>query len=104
MKEVITPEMIAKCQQILKQGEYDFDKFTVEVGPMAPCSVVQGLFPDILDMALEHLKRKASHSLVEWMDIPEAKTCNIDVVFNGGKVTKKLKNYTIPFYELKEAQ
>lgn len=96
MKETITPDMIAKCQEIIKKGDYDFDKFTMEVGPMAPCSVVQGLFPDILDMALEHLKRKASHSLVEWMQ-EEPKTNN------KGWSTEKggayLKNTPLPVYD-----
>jgi len=68
--ETITPQMIAKCQEIMKSGLYDGNKFEVEVGPFAACTVTQALFPEILDMALEHLKRKASHSLVEWIEQP----------------------------------
>ena len=100
MKETITPEMIAKCQEIMKLGTYDCNKFEIEVAPLAPCSVVQSLFPAILDMALEHLKRKASYSLVEW-NTEEPKTCNVEIVFEKNHtMTKRIKNHTLPFYQL----
>lgn len=87
--------MIQKCQEILKLGTYDYDKFEIEVGPLAPCSVVQGLFPQILDMALELLKRKASISLLEWIDEEPKKTCNTE--YKNHEL--KLKNKLLPVYD-----
>ena len=79
----------------MKLGTYDCNKFEIEVASLAPCSVVQALFPAILDMALEHLKRKASHSLVEWIE-KEPKTHNTEYVRNEGM---KLKNKPLPLFD-----
>ena len=70
--------MIEICQKAMKAGFYDGDKFTVEIGPFAPCSITQMLFPEILDMALEHLKRKTSYSLVEYDQVIEKTPKNRD--------------------------
>jgi len=94
-KETITPQMIAKCQEIMRSGQYDGNEFSVEVGPFAACTITQGLFPEILDMALEHLKRKASHTLVEWVPI-QPKTSNITYVRKEGL---KLKNTVLPKFD-----
>lgn len=59
MKDFITPDIIDKCIDIVKKGEYDFDKFTIPVAENAPCSLTQAWFPVIIDMALQNLKRNA---------------------------------------------
>lgn len=100
MNKIITPKMIEKCQEILKKGDYDLDKLVLEVASRAPCSVVQGLFPEILDMALEHLKRKASHSLVEWMDPHEISRSNKDVIFEPNTtMIVTMKNHALEKYD-----
>ena len=101
MKETITKEMIEKCQEIIRNSEYDFDIFKAEVGPMAPCSVTQSLFPEILDLALQHLKLKASHSLVEYIQ-PEPKTNNITYDIEEG--VSKLKNKPLPLFDWRLAK
>jgi len=92
-----TPEMIDIVQKIIKKASYDGDKFEVSLydsGEVAPCTVTQTFFPDIIDMALEHLKRKASYSLVEWVDkVP--KTSNIE--YKNSKL--KLKNKLLPVFD-----
>lgn len=59
MKDFITPEMIDKCIEIVKDASYDGDKFTFEVAGHAPCSLTMILYPDIIDLALTLLKRQA---------------------------------------------
>ena len=59
MKDYITPEIIDKCIEILKKGDYDLDRFVMNVAENAPCSITQADFPLILDMALQLLKRQA---------------------------------------------
>lgn len=102
MKEIITPDMINAVQKAVKAADYDFEKLTINIfgGEIPPCSVTQGLLPQIIDIALEQLKRKASHSLVEWMDEPEAKTCNVEVTFDkNNRMIKKLKNKTLLVFD-----
>ncbi|MGI9567065.1 MAG: hypothetical protein ACR2LL_08655, partial [Nitrosopumilus sp.] len=62
---------------------------------ITPCSVTQALFPEIIDMALEHLKRKASTSLLEWVQ-EEPKTCNKHYVKEKGIL---LKNKLLPSFD-----
>lgn len=97
MRETITLANIKEVQRIFKTGEYDFDTYTVEVGPQTGCSVAGGLFTEIIDMALEHLARKASHSLVEWTT-PEPKHSNVD--YDIQKREKKIINYPLNMYNL----
>lgn len=97
-KETITPEMIDAVQKAVKAADYDFEKLTISIfgGAVSPCSVTQGLFPEIIDMALEHLKRKASISLTEWISEPKPKTNN------RGWTAKKgphLKNSVLPVFD-----
>jgi len=99
MKETITPEMIEAVQKAVKNADYDFEKLTINIfgGEIPPCSITQGLFPQIIDMALEHLKRKASISLTEWIpEEKEPKTCNTEYVRNEGL---RLKNRTLPVFD-----
>lgn len=98
MKETITPEMINAVQDAVKNADYDFEKLTISIfgGSIVPCSITQGLFPQIIDLALEHYKRKASISLTEWMDKPEPKTSNIQYVRGKGP---KLKNEVLPKFD-----
>jgi len=97
MKETITPEMIEAVQDAVKNGEYDFEKLTINIfgGSISPCSVTQGLFPEILDMALELYKRKASISLTEWISGPDQKTSNIE--YKNKQF--KLINNVLPKYD-----
>lgn len=93
-----TPEMIETVQKILKHHlEFDGNEFKLELrdtGEIAPCSLTQAFFPEIIDMALEHLKRKASYSLVEWIE-QEEKTCNVE--YKDGEF--RLKNKPLPLYD-----
>jgi len=102
MKETITPDMINAVQKAVKAAEYDFEKLTINIfgGEIPPCSITQGLFPEIIDLALEHFKRKASHSLTEWTDGPEAKTCNVEITYDKNhRMIKELKNKTLPVFD-----
>ncbi len=69
MRETITKDVINKVQEICKTATYDGDKYIIEVGPQAPCSITSIFFAEVIDIALEQLKRKASHSLVEWISV-----------------------------------
>jgi len=98
MKETITPDMINAVQKAVKAADYDFENLTINIfgGEIPPCSITQGLFPEIIDLALEHLKRKSSVSLVEWIDKPDAKTCNTEYIKEKGFV---LKNKPLPLFD-----
>lgn len=101
MRETITPEMINAVQNALKNAEYDFETLKINIfgGEISPCSITQGIFPQIIDLALEHLKRKASHSLVEWIGEKEPKTSNIEYVKVGDKHEFRLKNKVLPQFD-----
>ena len=95
MKETITPDIINAVQKILKHcATFDGQTYNVDIfdsDEIAPCSLTQAFFPEIIDMALEHFKRKASHSLVEWIE-KEPKTCNVEYVRNEGVKFKNREN------------
>jgi len=59
MKDFITPEMIDKCIEIIKDASYDGNKYTFEVAAHAPCSLTSIVFPEIIDLALVLLKRQS---------------------------------------------
>ncbi len=102
MKETITPDMINAVQKAVKAADYDFEKLTINIfgGKITPCSVTQGLFPEIIDLALEHLKRKSSISLVEWMNEPEPKTCNVEITYDKNhRMIRELKNKVLPVFD-----
>ena len=103
MRDTITHEMIDTVQKILKEAKYDYDKFEVSIhdtGKVSPCSITQALFPEIIDLALEHLKRKASISLVEWISEDDIqKPSNIDYVKVNDKHEFKLKNKPLPLFD-----
>lgn len=72
--DYITPDIVDKCIEIVKKGDYNFDKFVMPVAENAPCTVTQALFPMILDMALQTLKRQARVKPLEtFIELPELK-------------------------------
>ena len=95
----ITPEMVNAVQKILKEcAIFDGEEYKVNIfdgKEISPCSMTQMLFPEIIDMALEHLKRKASISLLGWID-EEPKTCNTEYIKNKGL---RLKNKPLPLFD-----
>jgi len=96
MKDTITPEMVHAVQKILKHASFDGQRYAVdifEVEEITPCSLTQALFPEIIDLALEHLKRKASTSLLQFGE--EAKRSNIEYVDHK----LRLKNKVLPVFD-----
>lgn len=95
--------MVNTVQKILKEcatfdgQHYKCDIFDSDV--MVPCSMTQALFPEIIDLALEHLKRKASISLLEFV-IPEPKHSNKEYVNHE----IRLKNKPLPLFDWKLVQ
>lgn len=98
MKSQITPEMVNAVQKILKEcAQFDGEKLECNIfdgNSISPCSMTQALFPEIIDLALEHFKRKCSISLTEWID-QEPKTCNTEYVNHE----IKLKNKPLPLFD-----
>lgn len=99
MKDTITYEMVNAVQQVCKHADFDGEKYTLNIfdydrNGIVPCSLTQALFPMIIDLALEHLKRKTSTSLVEWItSVP--KTNNIE--YKNKEFV--LKNKTLPVFD-----
>ncbi len=54
---------------------YDGNNMEFPINEFVGCSLSHVLFKDIVEMALEHLARKASHSLIEFI-LPEPKHTN----------------------------
>ena len=77
MKDYITPEIIDKCIEIVKKGDYDLDRFVMNVAENAPCSITQADFPLILDKALQLLKRQSRinplETFVEFAELKRSK-------------------------------
>lgn len=99
MRETIPKEVIEKVQEICKHAIYDGNEYHVETGPYAPCSITSAWFPEVIDLALEHLKLKASHSLVEYTQKEDPKSKNRD--YDVKKRELRILNHTLPFYQLK---
>lgn len=99
MKETITPDMVETVQKILKHcAQFDGEEYKVNIfdsNEVAPCSLTQAFFPEIIDMALEHFKRKVSYSLVEWIE-EEPKTNNYGWSKEKGTY---LKNRPLPLFD-----
>lgn len=87
-----TAEMIDTVQKVMKDAYFDGEEYKVNIfntNNVAPCSLTQMFFPQIIDMALELLKRKASISLLEWVE-KKPKTHNIEYVDKESKLKNKL--------------
>jgi len=94
----ITPQMIDAVQKVMKDASFDGENYTVNIfnsDKVTPCSLTQLIFPQIIDLALELLKRKASISLLEWIEESPPKTCNTEYADH----TFKLKNKLLPSFD-----
>lgn len=100
MREEITPAMIKSVQNIIKKTCYDGNNMEFPINEFAGCSLSAVLFKDIVELALEHLSRKASHSLIEFC-LPEPKHTN--VVYDIEKHEKKLINWPLKIYGFDKA-
>ncbi len=96
MREEITPAMIKSVQNIIKKTCYDGNNMEFPINEFAGCSLSAVLFKDIIEMGLEHLARKASHSLIEYIQ-PEPKHTNTKYDVEGKVLS--IENWPLKKYE-----
>ncbi len=99
MSYSFSKEEIKQLQKIIKeQGYYDPSdcrKTIVEFDSL--CGLCASYF-ELIDLALEHLAIKAQNNKIE-LYVEKPKTDNIEVIVEGTKIEKKLKNKPLPLFD-----